>query len=134
MPPRTSRPAFKAKGDRDGVIFPVHGLAGGSGASTFAANLAWELATIDKTDAPRVCLLDFDFQYGSVATYLDLPRKESVFETSVRQPPRRQRLFLQAMLTYNDKLHVLTAPADMLPLDIVTAKTSPAHRHGADEL
>ncbi len=30
--------------------------------------------------------------------------------------------FLQAMLTFNDKLHVLTAPADMLPLDIVTGE------------
>ena len=27
---------------------------------------------------------------------------------------------LAAMLTFNDKLHVLTAPSDMLPLDIVT--------------
>jgi pilus assembly protein CpaE len=30
--------------------------------------------------------------------------------------------FLGAMLTYNDKLHVLTAPADMLPLDIVASE------------
>jgi hypothetical protein len=29
---------------------------------------------------PRVCLLDLDLQFGSVATYLDLPRKEAVFE------------------------------------------------------
>jgi pilus assembly protein CpaE len=112
-------PAFKAKGDRDGVVLPVHGLSGGSGASTFAVNLAWELATIDKADAPRVCLLDFDFQYGSVATYLDLPRKESVFELLSDTAAADSDAFLAAMLTYNDKLHVLTAPADMLPLDIV---------------
>jgi pilus assembly protein CpaE len=112
-------PAFKAKGDRDGVVLPVHGLSGGSGASTFAVNLAWELATIDKTNPPRVCLLDFDFQYGSVATYLDLPRKESVFELLSDTAAADSDAFLAAMLTYNDKLHVLTAPADMLPLDIV---------------
>jgi len=112
-------PAFKAKGDRDGVVLPVHGLSGGSGASTFAVNLAWELATIDKTNPPRVCLLDFDFQYGSVATYLDLPRKESVFELLSDTAAADSDAFLEAMLTYNDKLHVLTAPADMLPLDIV---------------
>ncbi len=74
------RPRFKAKGDRNGVVLPVHGLAGGVGATTFAVNLAWELATIAKTDAPRVCLIDLDLQFGSVATYLDLPRKEAVFE------------------------------------------------------
>ena len=113
-------PTFKAKGDRDGVVLPVHGLSGGSGASTFAANLAWELATIEKANAPRVCLLDFDFQYGSVATYLDLPRKEAVFELLSDTAAADSDAFLQAMLTYGDKLHVLTAPADMLPLDIVT--------------
>lgn len=118
--PAPTAPSFKAKGDRDGVVLPVHGLSGGSGASTFASNLAWELATIDKANPPRVCLLDFDFQYGSVATYLDLPRKEAVFELLSDTAVADSDAFLQAMLTYADKLHVLTAPADMLPLDIVT--------------
>lgn len=112
-------PKFKAKGDREGVVLPVHGLAGGSGASTFAVNLAWELATISKTDAPRVCLLDLDFQYGSAATYLDLPRKEIVFEVLSDTANIDSDTFLQSMLTFNDKLHVFTAPADMLPLDII---------------
>ena len=115
----TVAPKFKAKGDREGVVLPVHGLAGGVGASTFAVNLAWELATISKTDAPRVCLLDFDFQYGSAATYLDLPRKEIVFEVLSDTGSIDQDQFLQSMLTFNDKLHVFTAPADMLPLDII---------------
>jgi pilus assembly protein CpaE len=111
-------PGFKAKGDRDGVVLPVHGLAGGSGASTFATNLAWELATVAK-EAPRVCLIDFDFQFGSAATYLDLPRKEAVFDLLSDSSHSDSDSLLQAMLTFNDKLHVLTAPADMLPLDIV---------------
>jgi pilus assembly protein CpaE len=115
-----SAPTFKAKGDRDGVVLPVHGLAGGTGASTFAANLAWEIATSAPKDGPRVCLLDFDFQYGSAATYLDLPRREAVFELYSDTAAADSDSFLQAMLTFNDKLHVLTAPADMLPLDIVT--------------
>lgn len=117
--PMPAAPSFKAKGDRDGVVLPVHGLSGGSGASTFAVNLAWELATIDKANSPRVCLLDFDFQYGSVATYLDLPRKEAVFELLSDTGAADSDAFLDAMLTWQDKLHVLTAPADMLPLDIV---------------
>ncbi len=111
-------PGFKAKGDRDGVVLPVHGLAGGSGSSTFATNLAWELATIGKVP-PRVCLLDFDFQFGSIATYLDLPRKEAVFELLSDAANSDSDSLLQSMLTFNDKLHVLTAPADMLPLDII---------------
>lgn len=117
-----SAPAFKPKGDRDGVILPVHGLAGGTGATTFAVNLAWELATIQKTNGPRVCLLDFDFQYGSVSTYLDLPRREAVYEMLSDTASIDNVSFLQALLNFNEKLHVMTAPTEMLPLDIVTSE------------
>ena len=114
-------PAFKGKGDRDGVILPVHALAGGAGATTFAVNLAWELATVQKDNPPRVCILDFNFQFGSVSTYLDLPRRESVYEMLSDTSALDADAFLQSMLTFNDRLSVLTAPADMLPLDIVTS-------------
>ncbi|NBZ88682.1 AAA family ATPase [Stagnihabitans tardus] len=116
--PEAAHPGFKAKGDRDGVILPVHGLCGGAGASTFATNLAWELAAMPG-DAPRVCLIDFDFQFGSAATYLDLPRKETVYDFLSDAVNADSDALLQTMVTFNDKLHVLTAPADMLPLDII---------------
>jgi pilus assembly protein CpaE len=120
--PQHHAPAFKARGDRNGVILPVHGMAGGVGATTFAVNLAWELATVAKTDAPRVCLIDLDFQYGSTATYLDLPRREAVFEILSDLPSADSDAFLQSMVTFNDRLHVFTAPADMLPLDLVSGE------------
>jgi pilus assembly protein CpaE len=66
-----------------------------------------------------VCLLDLDLQYGSVATYLDLPRREVIFELLSDTAQMDAESFGQALLTFNDKLHVLTAPSDMLPLDIV---------------
>ncbi|MGB7271075.1 MAG: AAA family ATPase [Albidovulum sp.] len=116
-----NKPAFKGKGDRDGVILPVHSLIGGAGGTTFAVNLAWELANVQKEGAPRVCLLDLNFQFGSVGTYLDLPRREAVYEMLSDTAALDAESFLQAMLTYKDKLHVLTAPADMLPLEFVTS-------------
>lgn len=119
--PLVASPSFKAKGDRDGVVIPVHGLAGGTGATTFAVNLAWELANVQK-DGPRVCLLDLNFQTGSVSTYLDLPRREAVYEMLSDTASVDSTSFLQALLTFNDKLHVMTAPAEMLPLDIVTSE------------
>ncbi|MFZ5750170.1 MAG: AAA family ATPase [Pseudomonadota bacterium] len=115
-------PAFKAKGDRDGAILAVHGLAGGTGASTLAVNLAWELATIQKDNPPRVCILDLDLQYGSISTYLDLPRREAVFEMLSDTASLDAEAFVQSMLTFNEKLYVLTSPADMLPLDLVTSE------------
>ncbi len=113
---------FKPSGDRDGVILAVHGLAGGTGATTLAVNLAWELANVQKEKGPRVCLLDFDFQYGSVSTYLDLPRREAVYEMLSDTASVDNVSFLQALLSFNDKMHVMTAPSEMLPLDIVTSE------------
>ncbi len=115
-------PAARSKGDRDGMILPVHGLAGGTGSTTFAVNLAWELAISNKKNPPRVCLIDLDFQYGSVSTYLDLPRREAVYEMLSETSKLDRDTFMQSTLTFNDRMHVLTAPADMLPLDIVQSE------------
>lgn len=112
--------APKPQGGHEGVVLGVHGLAGGVGATTLAVNLAWELATITKEDAPTVCLLDLDLQMGSVATYLDLPRREAVYELLSDTEAMDSDSFTGALVTFNDKLHVLTAPNDMLPLDLIS--------------
>ncbi|MEP2783947.1 MAG: AAA family ATPase [Pseudoruegeria sp.] len=111
--------APKATGNHSAVVLPVHGLAGGTGASTLAVNLARELATIEKNNPPRVCIIDLDFQFGSLSTYLDLPRRESVYELLSSPETMDADSFMQALVTYNDNLHVLTAPPEMLPLDMV---------------
>lgn len=112
-------PLQPAGSSRDGAVLPVHGLAGGVGASTFAVNLAWELATVVKKEPPRVCLIDLDLQFGSISTYLDLPRREAVYELLADTSSMDRDSFLQALLPFNEKLHVLTAPSDMLPLDLI---------------
>jgi pilus assembly protein CpaE len=111
--------ATKANGDRDGVLLPVQGVAGGTGATTFAVNLAWELANIDKDNPPRVCLLDLDLQFGSAATYLDLPRRPVVLELLSDVAGMDNDSFMQALLPFQEKLHVLTSPAEMVPLDMI---------------
>jgi pilus assembly protein CpaE len=115
-------PALKSSGGREGVVLPVHGLAGGVGATTFAANLAWELANVAKTNAPRVLLMDLDLQFGAAATCLDLPRRESTFELLSDVSAIDAEAFLQSLQTFNDKLYVFTAPNDMLPLDFISSE------------
>ncbi|GGX49187.1 pilus assembly protein CpaE [Tateyamaria omphalii] len=111
---------LKSGVDKQGAIFVCHGVAGGTGATTLAVNLAWELALLCKTETPSVCLLDFDFQFGSASTYLDLPRREAVFEMLSDTESMDEEIFGQSLLTFEENLQVLTAPADMIPLDLVT--------------
>ncbi len=103
-----------------GVVIATHGLAGGSGATTLAVNLAWELATVTKTNAPSVCLLDLDLQFGSASTFLDLPRRDAVYELLSDTESMDHESFGQALQKYDDKLNVLTAPTDILPLDLIS--------------
>ena len=105
---------------RHGAIITAYGAAGGVGASTFAVNLAWEITNAARREGKKVALLDFNFQYGSIATYLDVPRREAVYELVSEAATLDHTGLIQALSTYQDKLHVLTAPRDALPLDIVS--------------
>lgn len=109
-----------AQGDTDGVVLAVHGMAGGTGSTTLAVNLAWELATVAKTDSPRVCLIDLDLQFGSISTYLDLPRRDVVYEMWTDTESLDEDILKQALIPYEEQMWVLTSPADMLPLDMIT--------------
>lgn len=112
--------AAKSKHDREGVVMAIQGLAGGTGGTTLAVNLAWELANAGgkKETPPRVCILDLDLQFGSVSTYLDLPRRETVYELLSDTEAMDDDIFAQALMGYEEKVFVLTAPADLLPLEL----------------
>ncbi|KUP92357.1 AAA family ATPase [Tritonibacter horizontis] len=109
-----------ADSQREGAVIVAQGLAGGTGSSTFAVNLAWELAELNSTERPSVCLLDLDLQTGSVSTYLDLPRRDAVMEMLSETEAMDEDIFGQSLLPFQDKLQVLTAPADMVPLEFIT--------------
>ena len=119
-PERTAQ--LKTGSDKQGAVFVTHGVAGGTGSTTLAVNLAWELALLSSGQTPNVCLLDFDLQFGSTSTFLDLPRREAVFEMLSDTESMDEEIFGQSLLTFEDKLQVLTAPADMIPLDLITSE------------
>ncbi|CUH68061.1 Cell division inhibitor MinD [Thalassovita autumnalis] len=119
--PEPEPAARKSNHHREGVVIAVQGLAGGTGATTLAVNLGWELvnAAKKKETPPRVCLLDLDLQFGSVSTFLDLPRREVVYELLSDTEAMDDDIFSQALSGFEEKLYVLTAPVDILPLDLV---------------
>ena len=114
--------ALQADSRREGAVIVCHGLAGGTGSTTLAVNLAWELAQMSTQKTPSVYLLDFDMQQGSVSTYLDLPRREVVMEMLSETEEMDADIFGQALLTFEDKLQVLTAPNEMIPLDFISVE------------
>ncbi|MEO0912423.1 MAG: AAA family ATPase [Pseudomonadota bacterium] len=116
---RPSEGKAKAERNRRGIIMPIYGVAGGVGATTFAVNIAWELALLSKKTDKRVCLLDFNFQFGSVSTYLDLPRREAIYELISDAEGIDHDSLSQALTSYKTRLAVLTSPMDALPLDII---------------
>lgn len=104
---------------RDRVVFAVQSMSGGTGATTLAVNLAWEIANVDKKNPPSVCLIDLDLQFGSTSTYLDLTRRDVIFEVLSDAQTMDVDAFKQALQTYEGKLSVFTSPADILPLDLI---------------
>ena len=118
-PAATHKRAPTANGE-EGVLLAVQGIAGGTGATTLAVNLAWELVQADKANPPRVCLLDFSLQTGSVATYLDLPRRDAVYEMWSDTETMDEDIFKSALQCHDEKMWVLTAPPELLPLDLIS--------------
>ena len=117
---KTAAPkALAQKKSRSGVVLPVYGAAGGVGASTFAVNLAWEITAETRKDDMRVALIDLDFQFGSVSTLLDLPRREAVFDLMTEPETLAGDTLAQAMTSYKSALAVLTSPPEVMPLDMV---------------
>ena len=119
--PATPDPCAGSGRDHEGVVLAVHGLAGGVGATTLAINLAWELVNVEKDNPPK--------------RLPARPRSAVRHRQHLSRPaPPRSRLrasvghresadeesFNAAMISFNEKLQVLTAPSDMLPLDLVS--------------
>ncbi len=120
MPHDTANPHSLHPGSTcEGAVIVAQGLAGGVGATTLATNLAWELALLSPEDASRVCLVDLGLQFGSVSTYLDLPRREAVLDVLMDMAQIDEDSLGAALTNYEDRLQVLTAPADLVPLDLV---------------
>ena len=107
-----------------GQVITIGRAKGGMGATTLAVNLALSLIEpIGKEEPKRVCLLDFDLQFGDVALYLDLDPRSDLLEI-VQKPTRLDTaLLLSAMTEHKSGLEVLQAPVEPMPLDALRTET-----------
>jgi pilus assembly protein CpaE len=100
-----------------GRIFTFSRATGGAGATTLAVNLAHALARPHRRKQAKVCLLDLDLHFGTVALQLDLRPSASLID--IAQAPERldAALFANSLVEHRSGLRVLTAPSAPMPLD-----------------
>ena len=111
-------------GKRPGRVLTVTRARGGIGATTVAVNLASALARqkgrFRKTAGAKVALVDFDLQFGAVATFLDLPARDTLYDMAAEGLMPDANHLDEEMETSADGLRVLTAPARFMPLDAMS--------------
>jgi len=92
-------------------IYTFLPAVGGAGVTTLAVQTAMILINSGGPRLkPSTCLVDLDFQHGSVADYLDLEPRLNLAEIEPR-PDRLDRQLLEVMLSYHASgLAVIAAP------------------------
>lgn len=91
-----------------GKVVTVLSSSGGCGATTLAVNLANELQA---SSPGEVMLVDLDYHYGAVATYLELTGRYSVADLLTYDGQLDAQLVDSTSLSYSKNLKVLISPA-----------------------
>jgi pilus assembly protein CpaE len=104
----------------EGRVMPFIRSCGGAGATTLAIQAAFSLLEGRRTPR-KVCLIDFDLQFGGVMLALDLNAKRNMMDI-VQSPERVDGAFLKGVLSRHESgLYVLPAPDRIIPLDAMSA-------------
>lgn len=112
----------------DGLILAVGSARGGIGATTFALNLACLLARGEgrrrkNAIAPKVAVVDLDFQNGVLGASIDLTGNGSYLEMLQNGTDPDRTFVRHAMVHYEaGNFDVLVAPARFAPLDALSSR------------
>jgi pilus assembly protein CpaE len=95
---------------------------GGVGATSLLAQLGLKFARNEARFGREACLIDLDIQFGDAAFQLGLEPKLSLAEL-IEAGSRLDGALLRAATTVHPSgLHVIAAPAQMLPLETLTSE------------
>jgi pilus assembly protein CpaE len=108
----------------DGKIITFLRSCGGAGATTIAVQAAQTLAHMHRKEPKRVCLIDFDLQFGNIALSLDL--EENVGIQQILESPSRLDgdFFLGSILRHRSGIDVLATPERIIPLNAMSGDTA----------
>lgn len=105
--------------DRGKVISFLQG-GGGVGATALATQGGCILARQAAKDGAKVCLLDFDIQFGTAGLYLDLKSSVGLVDL-IESPDRLDASFLRGAMTKHESgLEVLLCPGTVIPFDVLS--------------
>jgi len=115
-----SQLATSQAAERQGSVIAFLKAGGGAGASTLAVQSACLLASRNKSERGRVCLLDLDLQFGTGALYLDLDNRVGLANL-LESPERLDPELLHSVMGQHEcGLDLLAAPRDIIALDALT--------------
>jgi pilus assembly protein CpaE len=101
----------KNAGTTEAQIYTFVPASGGVGLTTLAIETAMLLLKGDGSRKSSTCIVDLDFQHGSVCDYLDLEPRLDLDEIEPR-PDRLDRQLLEVMMSHHSSgLQVIAAPS-----------------------
>ncbi len=108
---------------QSGKIIAVSQSRGGIGSTTVAVNLADQLVSLkDKSNKKaknKVALVDLDFQFGSVGSFLDLNEQDNMLQLAMDGKTPDLTFLKQSMVSLPNGLCVLPAPSKFAPINIL---------------
>jgi pilus assembly protein CpaE len=108
-----------------GAVVTVLSAGGGSGATTVAVNLAYELHLASNQLA---LLIDMDQSYGAASTYLGLEGKYGIAEVLSDSQRLDANLISTTVLRYEEAIDVLASPATVDPCEPASLNFLPLAR------
>jgi pilus assembly protein CpaE len=110
------RPA--SDGGREGHVVSLLKAGGGVGATALGAQVAAMVA--ESGQAPRVCLVDLDVQFGMAAVYLDVTDSITMGEVLAAAGSPAEIGFATQLAPHASGARVLAAPPAFLPLEAIS--------------
>jgi pilus assembly protein CpaE len=100
-----------------GRVLTFSRATGGAGATTLAVNVAHALARAQRGGGAKVCVIDLDLQFGTVALQLDLDPSSGLFDLTQARQALDPALFASSLIEHQSGLRVLAAPTVRLSLE-----------------
>lgn len=103
-------PTASAEEGQLGIAITVLSASGGCGSTTLVVNLANELQL---ATSESVLLIDLDYSYGAVSTYLELRGEYGIADVLAHNGRIDAQLINTTAVPHSENLHVLASPASV---------------------